>query len=91
MRLSRLPSEDRHPAEAASSSSGTYAGLPEVRILDVGLARLTDKDLHVAETLTVAGAIKGTPRNMSLEQARGEAGAIDVRTDVDTLGVVLYE
>ena len=62
-----------------------------MKILDFGLATLTDEDLHVAETLTVAGAIKGTLPYMSPEQARGEADAIDVRTDVYALGVVLYE
>jgi tetratricopeptide (TPR) repeat protein/tRNA A-37 threonylcarbamoyl transferase component Bud32 len=75
------------PAPGSSAS----AGLPDVKILDFGLARLTDEDVPAADMLTVTGAIKGTLPYMSPEQARGETGAIDVRTDVYALGVVLYE
>jgi len=78
--------------EAGSvSATASHAGLPQVKILDFGLARLTDEDLKVAEALTVAGAIKGTLPYMSPEQARGAVGEIDVRTDVYALGIVLYE
>ncbi len=76
--------------EGRSSSSG-QSGLPGIKILDFGLARLTDEDLKAMETLTVAGAIKGTLPYMSPEQARGAIDAIDVRTDVYALGVMLYE
>lgn len=72
-------------------SNATSPGLPEVKILDFGLARLTDEDLPAAETLTVAGAIKGTLPYMSPEQAKGDSALVDVRTDVYALGVVLYE
>ncbi|MCU0225133.1 MAG: serine/threonine-protein kinase [Acidobacteria bacterium] len=77
--------------EERSGVSTAGGGGPDVKILDFGLARLTDEDLQLAETLTIAGAIKGTLPYMSPEQARGESAAIDVRTDVYALGVVLYE
>ena len=63
---------------------------PTVKILDFGLARITEEDV-AATQVTEIGVIKGTLPYMAPEQARGEAGAIDVRTDVYALGVILYE
>lgn len=63
----------------------------DVKILDFGLARITDPDLAGASMATEAGAIFGTLPYMSPEQARGDTRDIDVRTDVYSLGVVLYE
>lgn len=68
-----------------------------VKVLDFGLAKLTDRDTSNADpeavtipiTETNPGAIMGTSGYMSPEQALGEA--IDERTDVFSLGVVLYE
>jgi len=59
-----------------------------VRVADFGLA----KSLQLDETtaLTQGGAILGTPHYISPEQARGEK-KIDFRTDVYSLGIVLYE
>jgi serine/threonine protein kinase/Flp pilus assembly protein TadD len=67
-----------------------------VKVLDFGLAKLTEaspvmdsQDRLVAKHSTDAGMVMGTPRYMSPEQARGEN--VDVRTDIFSLGVVLYE
>ncbi len=56
-----------------------------VKILDFGLARANDDELQ----LTQSGAIVGTPGYLSPEQACGEG--LDERTDLFSLGVVLYE
>jgi TolB-like protein len=68
-----------------------------VKVLDFGLAKLTDRDASTADpeavtipiTETNPGAIMGTSGYMSPEQALGES--IDERTDIFSLGVVLYE
>jgi serine/threonine protein kinase len=54
-------------------------------LVDFGLAR----DLTVSSTLTVAGQFLATPRYMSPEQCLGRA--VDARSDLYSLGVVLYE
>jgi len=67
----------------------TESGVP--KILDFGLARLADTDA-THPTLTVdTGRIKGTLSYMSPEQALGNPREIDVRSDVYSLGVLLYE
>jgi eukaryotic-like serine/threonine-protein kinase len=63
----------------------------EPKILDFGIARLTDFDLNVTAMETVAGQLIGTLAYMSPEQMAGESADIDIRSDVYTLGVVLYE
>jgi eukaryotic-like serine/threonine-protein kinase len=64
-----------------------------VKVLDFGLARLTEPQLLAEEGQTVhsteSGAVVGTPRYMAPEQARGQK--VDALADVFSLGVVLYE
>jgi tetratricopeptide (TPR) repeat protein len=59
----------------------------QLRLTDFGLARRDAAD----GTVTEEGQVLGTPAYMSPEQARGEVSRIDVRTDVYSLGAVLYE
>lgn len=56
-------------------------------VMDFGLARDQRSDEH----LTMTGMVMGTPAYMSPEQAAGEVARIDRRSDVYSLGVMLYE
>ena len=58
------------------------------KILDFGLAKQTTNPEETLVSMT--GQVMGTPAYMSPEQVRGDAANIDIRTDVYTLGVVLY-
>ena len=64
-----------------------------VKVLDFGLAKLSqtsaEEDTNATEFETVPGMLLGTAAYMSPEQARGIR--VDARTDVWSLGVVLYE
>jgi len=66
-------------------------GKPVPRIIDFGLAKATAQPLTAETLFTRAGAIVGTPAYMSPEQAGSTGADIDTRTDVYSLGVVLYE
>jgi tetratricopeptide (TPR) repeat protein/tRNA A-37 threonylcarbamoyl transferase component Bud32 len=73
-----------------SAGGSRSRALPTVKILDFGLARITDSDI-AATLVSEVGVIKGTLPYMSPEQARGDVAAIDVRADVYALGIILYE
>ncbi|HVN04508.1 MAG TPA: serine/threonine-protein kinase [Bryobacteraceae bacterium] len=66
-------------------------GKPVPRIIDFGLAKATSQPLSAEGMFTQAGAIVGTPTYMSPEQAGSTGVDVDTRTDVYSLGVVLYE
>ncbi|GJM23277.1 MAG: hypothetical protein DHS20C15_31920 [Planctomycetota bacterium] len=67
----------------------TQAGQPKV--LDFGVARGADGERTRSSALTLDGQVVGTLSTMSPEQARGEVDAIDTRTDVYALGVLLHQ
>ena len=72
-----------------SLSRATLTG-PHIKILDFGLARI-EADAEGATVVSEVGQIKGTLPYMSPEQVQGDPDAIDVRSDVYALGVILYE
>ena len=78
---------DIKPGNIFLTSSG------QTKVLDFGLAKLlTGRDSDSAvktNSLTAFGTTVGTPAYLSPEQARGES--VDVRSDIFSLGVVLYE
>ncbi len=65
-------------------------GHPVPKVIDFGIAKVTTPDA-VATLLTVAGHFVGTPEYTSPEQAGVRPGGVDTRTDVYSLGVMLYE
>ena len=75
---------DLKPENLIRTESGS------IKILDFGLARAAQPwAREVAPTLTASGTLVGTPAYMAPEQIRG--AAVDARTDVFAIGVVLYE
>ncbi|QDV75225.1 serine/threonine-protein kinase [Botrimarina mediterranea] len=73
----------------ASGGETARVGLTEIgrpRLMDFGLAKRDAGEV----TMTMDGQVLGTPAYMSPEQASGNARWIDRRTDVYSLGVVLF-
>ena len=66
-------------------------GKPMARIIDFGLAKAATPTTDRQSFLTSAGTFLGTPGYMSPEQANPKSIDVDTRTDVYSLGVVLYE
>ncbi|MEW6743886.1 MAG: protein kinase [Planctomycetota bacterium] len=65
------------------------AGSP--KILDFGVAKSTGANVQVTSIHTGPGELIGTLAYMSPEQASGKSEAADTRSDVYSLGVILYE
>lgn len=70
---------------------GDQDGLPRVKVIDFGIAKTLQLEGDDSMLQTQAGTFLGTPEYMSPEQAAGETDDIDTRSDVYSLGVLLYE
>lgn len=63
----------------------------QAKLLDFGVARPLRNDLQLTTSMTGLGALIGTLPYMSPEQVLGDPNAIDTRSDVYAIGVILYE
>jgi serine/threonine protein kinase len=82
---------DLKPSNVLVAAAEGDSGVGQPKVIDFGIAKaishvLTDKTLF-----TQQGQIVGTPEYMSPEQANLTGIDVDTRTDVYSLGVVLYE
>jgi eukaryotic-like serine/threonine-protein kinase len=79
---------DLKPENIFLTNQGGIEDYPKV--LDFGLAKVTEKQMRPGSLiLTGEGMVFGTPEFMSPEQAQGKP--LDTRSDIYSLGVVLYE
>jgi len=74
-----------------SSRDGIGIETRRIKIIDFGLARIAVAGVAVNTMLSEPGSIWGTLEYMTPEQTRGDPDEIDVRSEVYSLGVILYE
>ena len=68
-----------------------HDGKPVPKVIDFGIAKAIDQRLTERTLFTQLGAVIGTPEYMSPEQAGMSGLDIDTRSDIYSLGVLLYE
>jgi non-specific serine/threonine protein kinase/serine/threonine-protein kinase len=66
-------------------------GVPRPKIIDFGIAKAVGQQLTENTLITHAGVALGTAAYMSPEQAESSGLDVDTRTDIYSLGVILYE
>jgi serine/threonine protein kinase len=68
-----------------------FDGQPVPKVIDFGIAKAANQALTEKTLYTQTGSLVGTPEYMSPEQAQTSGLDVDTRTDVYSLGVILYE
>jgi serine/threonine protein kinase len=68
-----------------------YDGKPVPKVIDFGVAKATEQKLTERTLFTQYGTLVGTLEYMSPEQAKTSALGVDTRSDIYSLGVLLYE
>jgi serine/threonine protein kinase len=68
-----------------------YDGKPVPKVIDFGVAKATEQNLTERTLFTQYGTMVGTLEYMSPEQAEMSALGVDTRSDIYSLGVLLYE
>ncbi len=92
----RSSTPTRRGSSTATSSPPTswstlHDGQPVPKVIDFGVAKATGQRLTERTLFTEFGAVVGTPEYMSPEQAEMNGLDIDTRSDIYSLGVLLYE
>ncbi|QDU68175.1 protein kinase domain-containing protein [Engelhardtia mirabilis] len=76
---------DLKPANVLVTADGN------LKILDFGVARMTDADVDTWTRGTQVGEVLGTLPYMSPEQVTGDPEAVDLRADIYSIGVLVFE
>jgi len=82
---------DLKPSNVLVAASEGDSGIGQPKVIDFGIAKAISQVLTDKTLFTQQGQIVGTPEYMSPEQANLTGIDVDTRTDVYSLGVVLYE
>ena len=90
---SARPSKRDHPSrhQADKRAGDLHDGTPVAKVIDFGVAKATGQQLTEKTLFTSFAQMIGTPLYMSPEQAEMSGLDVDTRSDIYSLGVLLYE